>query len=57
MLEDGLRRLPVVIGDMPASGYSGEGSAYMDCVNGPAMPLAVELLERVTGGAMCFTDA
>ncbi len=49
MLRDGLRRLPVVIGDMPASGYSGEGSSYMDCVNGPAIPLAVELLEHITG--------
>lgn len=49
MFEEGLRRLPVVVGDMPASGYSGEGSAYMDCVNGPAIPLAVELLERITG--------
>lgn len=47
--DDGLRRLPVVIGDMPASGYSGEGSAYMDCVNGPAVAMAVELLERLTG--------
>lgn len=49
LLDDGLRRLPVVIGDMPASGYSGEGSAYMDCVNGPAVAMAVELLERLTG--------
>lgn len=49
MLRDGLRRLPAVIGDMPLSGYSGEGSSYMDCVNGPAIPLAVEMLERVTG--------
>lgn len=49
MLEDGLRRLPAIIGDMPPSGYSGEGSAYMDCVNGPAIPLALELLQRITG--------
>lgn len=49
MLRDGSRRLPEVIGDMPVSGYSGEGSSYMDCVNGPAIPLAVEVLERLTG--------
>ncbi|MFN8446035.1 MAG: hypothetical protein U0175_34910 [Caldilineaceae bacterium] len=49
MLDDGLRRLPTMIGDMPPSGYSGEGSSYMDCVNGPAIPLAVELLQRITG--------
>lgn len=49
MLRDGLRRLPGLLGDMPRSGYSGEGSAYMDCVNGPAVPLAVEVLERVGG--------
>lgn len=49
MFEDGVRRLPTMIGDMPISGYSGEGSSYMDCVNGPAIPLAVELLERITG--------
>ncbi len=49
MLRDGLRRLPEVIGDMPVSGYSGEGSSYMDCVNGPAIPLAVEVLELITG--------
>lgn len=48
MLRDGKRRLPAVIGDMPVSGYSGEGSSYMDCVNGPAVPLAVEVLERIT---------
>ncbi len=49
MFRDGSRRLPYVIGDMPESGYSGEGSSYMDCVNGPAIPLAVELLERILG--------
>ncbi|MBI4927501.1 MAG: hypothetical protein HY835_07035, partial [Anaerolineae bacterium] len=49
MLRDGLRRLPEVIGDMPASGYSGEGSAYMDCVNGPAIAFSMELLGRITG--------
>lgn len=49
MLRDAMRRLPGLLGDMPASGYSGEGSAYMDCVNGPAVPLATEVLERVGG--------
>ncbi len=49
MLRDGLRRLPALLGDMPPSGYTGEGSSYMDCVNGPAVPLAVEVLERITG--------
>ena len=49
MLADGMRRLPTMIGDLPPSGYSGEGSSYMDCVNGPAIPMAVELLERMTG--------
>lgn len=48
MVEEGVRRLPTMIGDMPVSGYSGEGSSYMDCVNGPAIPLAVELLELIT---------
>ena len=49
MREEGLARLPTVLGNMDPSGYSGEGSSYMDCVNGPAVPLAMELLERVTG--------
>ncbi len=49
MLRDGLRRLPGLLADMPPSGYTGEGSSYMDCVNGPAVPLAVEVLERITG--------
>lgn len=49
MLREGKKRLPGVIGDMPLSGYSGEGSSYMDCVNGPAIPLAVEVLERISG--------
>ncbi|MBM7786193.1 hypothetical protein [Tenggerimyces flavus] len=49
MLRDGLRRLPGLLSDLPVSGYTGEGSSYMDCVNGPAIPLAVEVLERITG--------
>jgi hypothetical protein len=49
MLRDGLRRLPSLLADLPTSGYTGEGSSYMDCVNGPAVPLAVEVLERITG--------
>lgn len=49
MLRDGLRRLPGMLADMPESGYTGEGSDYMNCVVGPAVPLAVEVLERVGG--------
>lgn len=49
MLRDGLRRLPGMLSEMPASGYTGEGSDYMNCVVGPAVPLAVEVLERVGG--------
>lgn len=54
MYRDGMRRLPGIIGAMPVSGYSGEGSTYMDCVNGPAIPLAVELLTQVTGDRDVF---
>jgi len=50
MKEDGMRRLPSMIGGLPASGYSGEGSTYMDGVVGPSIPFIVELLERATGG-------
>jgi hypothetical protein len=49
MLEEGWRRLPDIVGGMPASGYSGEGSSYMDCVVGPAIPLIVELMEDIGG--------
>jgi hypothetical protein len=47
---DGLRRLPDMLGGFPPSGYSGEGSTYMDHVVGPAIPFTVELLERAHGG-------
>ncbi len=50
MAADGLRRLPDMLGGFPPSGYSGEGSTYMDCVVGPSIPFVVELLERVKGG-------
>jgi len=50
MGEDGARRLPSMLGGMPPSGYSGEGSTYMDCVVGPSIPFIVELLERAHGG-------
>ena len=50
MFEDGSRRLPGMLGGMPPSGYSGEGSTYMDYVVGPAIPWVVELLERTQGG-------
>ena len=50
MFEDGMRRLPSLIGGVPPSGYSGEGSTYMDYVVGPSIPFIVELLERAVGG-------
>lgn len=50
MREDGLRRLPGMLGGMPPGGYSGEGSTYMDHVVGPCVPLLVEFLERAHGG-------
>jgi len=50
MQVDGLRRLPDLIGGIPPSGYSGEGSTYMDAVVGPSIPFIVELLERAHGG-------
>ncbi|HCE46955.1 MAG TPA: hypothetical protein DET40_25695 [Lentisphaeria bacterium] len=49
MYVDGIRRLPSLIGGIPTSGYSGEGSTYMDCVVGPSIPFIVELLERSSG--------
>ncbi len=49
MLDEGWRRLPEIVGSMPASGYTGEGSSYIDCVIGPAIPLIVELIEEMTG--------
>ncbi len=55
MRDEGLARLPGLLGAMDPSGYSGEGSSYMDCVNGPAIPLAIELLER-TGGETGLLD-
>lgn len=48
MRAEGLERLPEIIAKIDPSGYSGEGSSYMDCVNGPAIPLSIELLERET---------
>jgi len=50
MYAEGAPRLPSVIGGMPPSGYSGEGSTYMDGVVGPAVPYLVEFLERTQGG-------
>lgn len=49
MLRDGLKRLPEIIGGFPSGGYTGEGSDYMDCVNGPAMWICCEALEEITG--------
>jgi hypothetical protein len=54
MLDEGLRRLPGIIGGIPASGYTGEGSSYMDCVIAPAIPLVVELMQRITGNQDMF---
>jgi hypothetical protein len=48
--DEGMRRLPSVLGGIPRSGYTGEGSDYMDCVIGPAIPLVVELMERTGHG-------
>ncbi|HBC87672.1 MAG TPA: hypothetical protein DCZ94_12005 [Lentisphaeria bacterium] len=50
MYDDGIRRLPSLIGGIPTSGYSGEGSTYMDYVVGPSIPFIVELLERTESG-------
>lgn len=50
MRREGVRRLPPMLGGMPPSGYSGEGSTYMDHVMGPAIPFVTEFLERVEGG-------
>ena len=50
MYEDGIRRLPSMIGGTPESGYGGEGSTYQDFVVGPSVPYMVELLERAEGG-------
>jgi hypothetical protein len=56
MGEDGMRRLPSMLGGMPPGGYSGEGSTYMDHVVGPCVPFVVELLER-SDGASWFSRA
>lgn len=50
MEQDGLRRLPSMLAGFPASGYSGEGSTYMDKVIGPCIPFVVEYLEAARGG-------
>lgn len=51
MRRDGMRRLPSTLGGFPPSGYSGEGSTYMDMVVGPSIPFVVELLENAEGGS------
>jgi hypothetical protein len=48
MFEEGFRRLPHMLGGFDESGYSGEGSTYMDQVVGPSIPLVVEFLEEMT---------
>ena len=47
LLRDGLKRVPEIIGGFPKSGYSGEGSTYMDVVIGPSMWITVEVLQRI----------
>lgn len=49
MLRDGLKRVPEILGGFPKSGYSGEGSTYMDVVIGPSIWITVEVLERIWG--------
>lgn len=57
MLRDGLRRLPGMLSELPASGYTGEGSDYMNCVVAPAIPLAVEVLEQAGGLARVLEES
>lgn len=47
MREEGARRLEAMIGGMPASGYSGEGSTYQGRIVAFAIPFLVEMLERI----------
>ncbi len=47
--EDGFRRLPGLLAEHAASGYSGEGSTYMDYVVGIGTSLSLELLRLATG--------
>lgn len=49
MLRDGLKRIPEILGGFPKSGYTGEGSTYMDVVIGPSIWITVEVLERIWG--------
>jgi hypothetical protein len=57
MERDGLRRLPAMLAGFPVSGYSGEGSTYMDKVIGPCIPFVVEYLEAALGGDWFSTVA
>ena len=49
MYEESLPWFEPLIGNMPASGYSLEGSTYMDVVVGPAVALTCAALEEMTG--------
>lgn len=49
MREEGARRLEAMIGGMPNSGYSGEGSTYQGRIVAFAVPFLVEMLERIRG--------
>ena len=48
--KDAVGRLPQMLGGIAESGYTGEGSTYMDVVLGSCVPLLVEFLERTQGG-------
>ncbi|MFW5856796.1 MAG: hypothetical protein ACOCX4_02875, partial [Planctomycetota bacterium] len=48
--EEALGRAEAMIGGMPASGYSGEGSTYQGVVVAITIPFFVEFLERAVGG-------
>ncbi|MFW6062241.1 MAG: hypothetical protein ACOC93_05475 [Planctomycetota bacterium] len=50
MRDEALARAPRMIGGMPASGYSGEGSTYQGTIVAYLVPLLVEALARIDGG-------
>jgi hypothetical protein len=47
--EEAALRLEAMIGGMPRSGYSGEGSTYQGLIVAFAVPFLVEMLERMRG--------
>lgn len=50
----GFERLGPLLGSMPRTGYTGEGSTYMAVVAAPSLALLDASLEYITGG--CVTD-